>query len=160
TTRPIRGLLVSTGEDVPEHSASAVARSVIIEVPQLAKDLSRGQRCARECKHYSAVTADFVGWFLAEGRAEGFGPRVGNLQRFYVRDVSGQQNAERIASNFALLAAGFLEMARYFADVWPAWRRDAGRFIAKELVAVRDRMLSEVREQQASELFLNTLSEL
>src|SRR5262249_20146367 len=39
STRPIRGLLVSTGEDIPEHSASAVARSIIVAVPQIAKDL-------------------------------------------------------------------------------------------------------------------------
>jgi hypothetical protein len=33
-SRPIRGLLVCTGEDVPEHSASAMARSLVIPVPQ------------------------------------------------------------------------------------------------------------------------------
>src|SRR5262249_11241693 len=45
TTRPIRGLLLSTGEDIPEHSASALARSLVIEVPQGEKDVARGQRC-------------------------------------------------------------------------------------------------------------------
>ena len=45
TSRPIRGLFISTGEDVPEHSASAMARSLVIKVPQREKDLGRGNRC-------------------------------------------------------------------------------------------------------------------
>src|SRR5205085_2825568 len=36
-SRPIRGLLVCTGEDVPEHNASAVARSIVVAVPQAKK---------------------------------------------------------------------------------------------------------------------------
>jgi hypothetical protein len=51
--RPIRGLLVCTGEDVPEHHASAVARSVIVKVPQQAKNLAAGNRCKAECQNYS-----------------------------------------------------------------------------------------------------------
>jgi hypothetical protein len=51
-SRPIRGLLVSTGEDIPEHSASVVARSVVVPVPQAAKDLERGARCIKECQNY------------------------------------------------------------------------------------------------------------
>src|SRR5262249_39745360 len=43
--RPIRGLMVCTGEDVPDQHASAVARSVIVKVPQQAKNLVAGNRC-------------------------------------------------------------------------------------------------------------------
>src|SRR5262249_23098411 len=58
TTRPIRGLLMSTGEDVPEHSASMLARSIVVRVEQRPKDLDRGQRCRDECSRYSGVMAD------------------------------------------------------------------------------------------------------
>src|SRR5262249_33083277 len=66
--RPIRGLLVCTGEDVPEHNASATARSVIVQVPQQAKNVEAGTRCLDACKDYAGVTADFIRWLLAEGR--------------------------------------------------------------------------------------------
>src|SRR5262249_50782595 len=70
--RPIRGLLVCTGEDVPEHNASAVARSVIVRVPQQAKNVRAGTRCLAECQNYSGVMADFIRWLLAEGRTKLF----------------------------------------------------------------------------------------
>jgi hypothetical protein len=160
TTRPVRGLLVSTGEDIPEHSASTVARSIIVPVPQTAKDLKRGHRCMRECQNYSGIMADFLRWVLAEGEAERHAKRVENLQDWFYRQVAGQQNAERIASNFALLGAGFLAMARYLGDVWPKWKAKAGKFLTQDLVAIRDAMVNEVKDQQGSEIFLTTLGVL
>ncbi|MBL8794816.1 MAG: hypothetical protein JNM56_12985 [Planctomycetia bacterium] len=160
TTRPIRGLLLATGEDVPEHTASALARNIIISVPQQDKDLARGQRCRAACPHYAGVTADFIRHVLHTGRTRKFARRVAALQRFYYRGIAGQQNDARIAGNFALLAAGFYELARYFADVWPTWRRAAKRFITLDLVEVRDEMLGTVKEQQASEVFWGVLRTL
>jgi hypothetical protein len=145
---------------VPEHTSSAVARSVIVPVPQAPKDVGRGQRCVASCRGYSAVTADFVRHLLAAGRLEGFGERVAAWQQRYYRDISGQQNDIRVASNVALLAAAFEEMGSYLADVWPGWEQERAWFVEEELVAVRDGMLSDVREQQASEVFLATLAEL
>jgi hypothetical protein len=160
TTRPIRGLLVSTGEDIPEHSASAVARSVIVQVPQAAKDLARGGRCADERRHYSGVLADFVRHLLANGRTRTFPKLVRALQRRYYRDIAGQQNDVRIASNFALLGAGLVEWALYLRDVWPSWNKDMAWFIGEALPGTRDEMLGLVREQQAGEVFLRVLADL
>jgi hypothetical protein len=159
-TRPVRGFLVSTGEDIPEHSASTVARSILIDVPKDGKDLQRGRRCLGECRHYGAVTADFIRWLLAEGRAAEFGDQVRELQDRYYADIQGQQNDLRIAGNFALLAAGFRLFAEYLGDVWPEWHEEAERFLEDDLVAVRNRMLGEVRGQQESDIFLSTLRHL
>src|SRR5262249_26037860 len=119
TSRPIRGLLVSTGEDVPEHTASAVARSIVIDVPQREKDLQRGVRCVTESRTYQGIPADFVQQLLAQHRLQGFANSVATLRQHYYEGIAGQQNDSRIAGNFALLAAGFIEAARYFSDVWP-----------------------------------------
>lgn len=159
-TRPIRGLLVSTGEDIPEHSSSALARSVVIEVPQQEKDIGRGQRCVKRSASYAAVTIDFLRWFLAQGRTKQFERRFEKLQWFYYRGIAGKQNDIRIASNLALLASGFIEMAKYFGDVWVGWRKECLRFVTEDLIAVRDRMLDQTHEQQPSEVFLSTLREL
>jgi hypothetical protein len=160
TTRPVRGLMVSTGEDVPEHTASAVARSIVIDVPQQAKDLERGARCVDASPGYRAVTADFIQHLLAQGRTQSFAASVSALRQRYYQDIAGQQNDSRIAGNFALLAAAFAEAAAYFQDVWPGWEKEAERFLEQDLVAARDRMLGAVREQQASEVFWTVLGTL
>jgi hypothetical protein len=158
--RPIRGLLVCTGEDVPEHHASAVARSVIVRVPQQAKNVRAGARCLEECGNYSGVTADFIRWLLNDGRPERFTTRFGELRQRYYGDVAGQQNDIRVATNLALLGASFELFAEYLGDVWEGWREAARRFVEEDLVAIRDGMLGEAKEQQASEVFLRTLGEL
>ncbi len=158
--RPIRGLLVCTGEDVPEHHASAVARSVIVKVPQQAKNLQAGKRCKAECQNYSGVMADFIRWLLAEGQCAEFAQRFGELQQFYYGDVAGQQNDIRIATNLALLGAAFEMFAKYLGDVWEGWQKEARKFVEEDLMVIRDAMLGEAKEQQASEVFLRTLGDL
>jgi hypothetical protein len=158
--RPIRGLLVCTGEDVPEHNASATARSVIVQVPQQAKNVEAGTRCLAACEDYAGVTADFIRWLLAEGRTAVFAARFAELQQRYYLDVAGQQNDIRVATNLALLGAAFEQIAEYLSDVWPEWKDEAQRFVEEELVAIRADMLGEAKEQQASEVFLRTLAEL
>jgi len=158
--RPIRGLLVCTGEDLPEHNASAVARSVIVRVPQRAKNVEAGRRCLEECERYSGATADFIHWLLAGGRIAVFERRFGELQKRFNDDVSGQQNDIRIATNLAILGAAFELFAEYLGDVWDGWQEAARRYVEEDLVAIRDSMLGEAKEQQASEVFLRTLGDL
>src|SRR5262249_10131690 len=158
--RPIRGTVVATGEDVPEHSASTTARSVICDVPASGKDLAHGFACTERSSRYPGVTADFLRWLLANGRTAGFAARVRARQMFYREPIVGKQNADRIAGNFGLLAAAFEEVALYLADVWPEQQEETQRFVEEDLVAVRDAMVGEVREQQESEVFLAVLADL
>ena len=55
--------------------------------------------------------------------------------------------------------AAFLEFAAFLGDAWPGREQEAEAFRA-DLVALRDEMLAEVRQQQASEVFLATLRAL
>src|SRR5262249_5742447 len=116
--RPIRGLLVCTGEDVPEHNASAIARSVIVQVPQQAKQVEAGTRCLDQCQNYSGVMADFIRWLLVNKRREVFEQRFIELRKRFYGDVAGQQNDIRVATNLALLGAAFEQFAEYLGDVW------------------------------------------
>ena len=50
--------------------------------------------------------------------------------------------------------------AEYLGDVWDGWQQATKKFVEEDLVAVRDGMLGEAKEQQASEVFLRTLGEL
>jgi hypothetical protein len=159
-TRPIRGLLLSTGEDLPQNNASALARTVIVAVAQAEKDLDRGARCLAECRRYSGVMADFIRWLLAEGRTQQFAARVEQHGAVYYQRIAGQQNDARIAANFARLGAAFAEFAGYFADAWPTWQLEVQRFAGKILVRALDEMTDIVKCQQASAIFLETLGNL
>jgi hypothetical protein len=156
---PVRGILISTGEDVPEHTASALARSIVIEVPQREKDLERGARCLRRCKSYSQLTAAFIQQFLAEDRQGAFVARFQELKQDFYRDIAGRQNDARIASNVAMLAAAFEEFARFLEDAWLQADQEAEAFL-QDLRHIRDAMLLEAHDQQASQVFLATLWDL
>ena len=48
-------------------------------------------------------------------------------------------------------------LARFLADAWPQWEEEARHFVQGDLVAIRDQMVTTVRESQPSEVFLATL---
>jgi hypothetical protein len=159
-TLPIRGLLISTGEDVPEHSASTLARGVIVDVTRDGLDEERGRRCLTWCRRYNGVTADLVRWLIAKGYPAGVADRVREQQDRFVRGVGSRPNAIRVAGNLALLAVGFQAAAEYLADVWPEANNELRRFCEEDLMALRDGMLTGVAQEQESQVFLETLAEL
>jgi hypothetical protein len=159
-SREIRGILVATGEDVPEHSASSLARLVVIPVPRKAKDIERGNRCLAQRPFYRGLMADFIRHLIAHGRPQAFADRVQQLQSYYYAPIAGRPNDIRIAGNLALLGAAFEEFAGYLGAAWPAGAERARDFVEAELVVIRDATLSEVRDQQASEVFLAALGAL
>jgi hypothetical protein len=159
-TRPIRGLLLSTGEDLPQNNASALARMIIVDVPNRSKEIARGRRCLEFRSSYRGVTADFIRWLIAEGRTAGFAERVERHRELFYKDITGRQNDARIASNFALLAAAVEEFAEFMGDAWPSREAQVRDYVEQDLLAMRDQLLGIAREQQASEIFLNTLRTL
>ena len=159
-TREIRGMLVSTAEDLPEHSASTLGRLVAVTVPQRAKDVERGQRCLRQSAGYSGVMADFVRFALARGWTGRFAADALALQQQLLSGVAGRQNDARVTSNLALLGTALRAACEYLADAWPEGPDQAAAFVASDLRALRDEMLAGAREQQASEVFLQTLAGL
>src|SRR5262249_17056213 len=133
-SRPIRGLLLSTGEDVPDYGASGVSRCIVVPVPQREKDVKLGMRCLGESKNYSAVMTDFMRWVIAEGRGQDFRDQVTHWRDCYYEDIAGQQNDIRIAGTIALLAAGFEQISEYLADAWPEQEEAACWFQGRCLV--------------------------
>ncbi len=157
--RPIRGILVSTGEDVPEHSASALARNVVVVMPSKAKDRERGLRCVERSSRYRTLQAAFIHHLISGGRTASFAAKVKAYRELFIRGIEGRQNDERIAGNLALFAAAFDEYAAFLGDAWPDWQAERDAFVAG-LMGLRDDMLAAVRDQQASEIFLDVLRTL
>jgi hypothetical protein len=154
--RPIRGLLVSTGEDIPEQSASAIARTVIVRVPRGKKDLERGRRCRDASPRYPALMAAFIHHLISKQRSSRFAKRVSEKQDFFLEGIAGRQNDLRIAGNFALISAAFAEFARFLGPELGDWKAEVASFDA-ELVEIRDEMLAEVEEQQPDAVFLGAI---
>jgi hypothetical protein len=159
-TREIRGLLVCTGEDVPDHSASATARLIKIPYPVGAKDLERGHRCHQQRLNYPGVMCDFIHHVLANNRGPAFATRVAELQSRFYREDTGQDNDVRIASNFAMLAAAFEEFADYLCDAWQGAAGAKRSFVEQHIPELRQATLTDVSDQKASRLFLSTLAVL
>lgn len=159
-TREIRGFLVCTGEDVPDHSASATARLIKIPYPVGEKDLERGRRCQQQRGNYAGVMCDFIRHIIANGRGPAFAERVAELQQRYYREVTGSDNDLRIAGNFAMLAAAFEEIADYLRDAWAGADEAKRVFGERHVPELRQATLTDVSEQKASRLFLSTLAVL
>lgn len=137
-----------------------MAHTVVVKVCSGAKDTERGRRCLERRHLYSGLTADFIRHLIAEGRTRQFDARVKHYQKAYYAGIEARQNALRISDNLAQLAAAFEEFVQYFGDTWPGRQQAIEWFTGRDLVALRDEMLGMVREQQASEIFLATLSSL
>ncbi len=159
-TREVRGILVSTAEDLPEHSASLLARTVAVTVPQRPKEMERGLRCLQWSPSYSGVMADFVRHLLAEGWTGRFAGEVQAAQRRLLDGVPSRQNDARVAANLALLGTAFAAFCDYLRDVWPGAADAASEFAASDLVTLRAETLAGSREQQTSEVFLHVLAGL
>ena len=158
--RPIRGLLVSTGEDFPMQNASGLARSIVIPVPNREKNLTIGKKCREMSPLYRGLMADFIADLIRNNKGVTFVERLDHWRQFYYEKIAGRQNDARIAGNHALLAAAFELFADYLRDVWTEAKEAAREFAEVDLVDLVEETAGAVEEEQASEVFLKTLGEL
>ena len=156
-TRPVRGLILATGEDYPIQNASGLARSIIVEVPNREKDAELGDRCLRMSPLYCGLMADFLAWVILEGKGPAFANRVEHWQRHYYRLIRGRQNDARISGNHGLLAAAFEIFATYLQDVWPDAGQEAEEFALVDLAEMVSVSVGAAEAEQASTIFLESL---
>jgi hypothetical protein len=159
-TRPMRGLLLSTGEDLPAQNASGRARTIVVEVPNRDKDLALGQKCVAMSPLYRGFMADFLAWIVREGCGAIFAGRVEHWQGHYYESVAGMQNDARIAGNHALLAAAFDQMTAYLGDVWPEATSAAEDFATVDVRGMVEASVGAAAEDQGSTVFLEAIRAL
>jgi hypothetical protein len=159
---PIRGLLLATGEDVPQNSASSLGRMIVVDVPNRPKDLERGRRCRERRRDYPGVMADFIAHQIRSGRIDRFQERVEECTEAYYKGIEGRANDARIAGNFGALAAAGWEFAAYLGHlgVWPEWEVEFAAYQNGDLFAIRDTMLHLIGCEQPSAIFLAELRNL
>ena len=108
-SRPFRGWIVSSGEDLPERSASMIARCVICRVRQFDKNLEAARICAAAAPNFPKLTSAFIVHVLRENRRLEFMAAVEQTAAELHAHLVRLENGARIATNFALLAAAFRE---------------------------------------------------
>jgi len=162
--RPCRGLLLSTGETLLEGEASVLSRLLVLEVPPWEQRDPKGEALARaEALRHAlpGFTARLAAWVAAQVEAGGFEKRIErefaaqvNAYRARLASLPGSKaNTGRIVQNWAVLATAYHLLGDFLKSLnadqsLPAWQD------------VMTRSLESVRQERASEVFLNILSQL
>ena len=115
-TRPIRGFMISTGEDIPVNEASTLARMLVIDFPKNEKYLEKGHSCLEHQKDYSGVMGRYIHWLLRSKRLEAIKKMEIEHQQFFYKDIAGQQNDSRISHNLAINMIGFECFCDFISD--------------------------------------------
>jgi hypothetical protein len=163
--RPCRGMVLSTGETTLEGEMSVVARMLVLEIPPWEHRDPQGAaltkaEAARE--HLSGFTAHFASWIarqldennLKQELVERFKTNADGFRKKLIAELGGKQpNTGRVISNWAVLVTVYQLLSRFLRehdadDNLPAWQD----------VIVES--VQTLREERASEVFLNSLSQL
>lgn len=162
--RPCRGTLLSTGETVLEGEASVLSRMLVLDVPPWEHRDPGGDALERADlmrPHLSGFTVKFAAW-IAQQVEEG--DLINRLAREFALSVSGYRdklkasgmamsNTGRVIQNWAVLVTVYRLLREFLTahdadDVLPGWQD------------VIVETAQSVRQERASEVFLNNLSQL
>jgi len=148
--KPPRGLILSTGEDIPKGE-SLRARMVVIEIPPDALDW----KLLSECQHhassgqYARAMAGYLKWFS---------PRYDELQQEACRLVEEMRNSatvpprhRRTPDNVAKLAVGLRVFLDFAADVEAVNREEADKLWQRGWTALRQVAEAQPSHQAASD---------
>jgi CHC2 zinc finger/Domain of unknown function (DUF927) len=157
----VRGLLLTTGEDVPAGHASVVARSLIISMDKKTPDLVRGQSCRKNCKVYSAITGRYILYLLRRRnlRSE-LVTDLNGAHEFFLKGIDREENAVRIARNLALSWLGFKWITRFLkAAKAPIDLKGMRKEHKRDLLKLRTHMLGLVSQEQPAQVFIEALQD-
>jgi hypothetical protein len=162
--RPCRGTILSTGETVLEGEASVLSRMLVLEVPPW-EHRDPGGKALKQAdplrQHLPGFTVQFAAWIAGQVEA---GDLENRLSRGFALSVEGYRdklrgegitlaNTGRLIQNWAVLVTVYrllreFLMAHDADEVLPSWQD------------VIVETAQSVRQERASEVFLNTLSQL
>ena len=162
--KPCRGLILSTGETTIEGEMSVVARMLVLEIPPWEKRDPSGQdliQAERLRENLPGFTAHFTTWIarrlekddLKADIANRFSNNIKGYREKLSREIGNQSNTGRVIQNWAVLVTVYQLLAHFLSEtaqdyLLPVW---------KDAVVQSVRTL---RQERASELFLNVLGQL
>jgi hypothetical protein len=163
--RPCRGLILSTGETTIEGEASVLSRMLVIDVPPWEHRDPNGEKllAADALRHLlPGFTAHFVSWLAKQLEA---GTLQDDITNRYLSNIDGYRaklrskvkgsraSTGRLVGNWAVLATVYQLLSRFVDEIDGDYMLPDWQDSIVETVQI-------VREERASEVFLNVLGQL
>ena len=163
-----RGLMMMTAEDAPSSEASALARCLYLEAPQISSarddsDKDSFYRIQDNMKHFSGITGRFIHYVVNmysknetlkddfRGIYDSFAGPVLSLQ-------NGIRAAQNVSANF-LTWKLFCDFMRHNMLITREEHSDYLEEHRKNLCEIRDNLVQACFREQASNVFLDALRE-
>jgi len=163
--RPCRGFILSTGETTIEGEMSVIARMLILEIPPWEHRDPQGEALFKAEKlhqHLSGFTAHFASWIANQVAEEDY---IQDVAEYFTNNIIGlseklksklgkrQANTDRVVRNWAVLMTVYQLLNQFIHDknahdILPPWQD------------VMIETVQTLREERASEVFLDLLSQL
>lgn len=160
-TKYIRGALLTTGEDVPEHEASVIARMLIVKMSRFDGKNERLARAAELAASLPVVMGSFVSWLMQNGASE-LESLVMKKRDYFLSALSDQNitNAGRIATNAAQNWTAFYYFTRW-AHECACWSEAQAEYSLAEhesiLMSLCHDMSQRISEEKASMTFIEAI---
>lgn len=160
-----RGLMMITSEDRPTSEASALARCIYIEAPSIVsiKEGSTEKRRNLEgvAKSLSGVTGRFIQYVMVNyADRELLAVKFDEVFNILMKPIINMQNAARVSQN---LTANYLTwelFCKFLRDTHMVTKDEYSEYLSTHwtnIQEIRDSMISACEQEQASNVFLETL---
>jgi hypothetical protein len=163
---PIRGFMISTGEDLPTGEASLISRMITLEIATKG-DLSKLEIAQKYADDFRGITPQFVLYILQNVKPEEIQEhfkktRSKVLEQIAKNKTYGEVNIGRIAFNIALNSTGifyFFEFCKSLGINEKMLNEILKIYMIESLNSIPE-MQARVKNESASEIFISTLREL
>lgn len=163
-TKYVRGALLTTGEDVPEHEASIIARSLILKMSRWDgknENLAKAQSLS---KALPSVMGSFIGYLMGNDMSD-VEQLITRKRDEFLAALSGQAvtNAGRIATNAAQNWLAFRYLCGWleYIDEWSGFVAEKALQEHEEiLLALCSDMAKRISEEKASTVFVEGIQAL
>ena len=161
TTKYIRGALLTTGEDVPEHEASVIARMLIVRMSRFDGKNERLARATELSATLPTVMGSYISWLMQNGAVD-LESLVMQKRDHFLAALSAQNitNAGRIATNAAQNWTAFhyfTKWAQTFAG-WTAAQAETALAEHEDIImALCNDMAQRIGEEKASTTFIEAI---
>ncbi|MEM8534441.1 MAG: bifunctional DNA primase/polymerase [Chloroflexota bacterium] len=161
---PIRGALISSGEDQPEGEASTLARILSVQLERQTVHRGKLTEVQQHARQLQLLTIDYLTWLASAPDLTGNrdlyqATRASILSR--LEDATEHAtNPGRIASNVAALYVSWDTFSRFLAarNHWPPERIQAWMLACKrDLLNLAKAQLELTTQERYSQIFLETV---
>jgi len=162
-SKPIRGSLLITGEDILDEVGSVMARYHVVEMDKDYINRDAGRAAYKHRKLYNGFMGRYIAWLQKDPQyLEKIVARIEKVKDRFIGNRTSA-NIDRVSQSFAYNLVGFEMFCKFMGD---------SRFISieesKEMVKIHknnlfskiDKNVMDVKEATVSEVFINTLADL